>query len=352
LKKFTNRLLVGLIFLAGPAVAQENAEAPAAAPEEVKLCAQGADRFHQCRQLIEDGEFVVPEGVYRITVVGCGGGGGGGAGSSPQEYSIGFNSSGGGGGPGDKLAVKIGRGGTGGIRAVERLPTPGGSGQAGEPSSLGPLTFHGGVGGAGGLLLQRGPQVQVNQLLGLPPPARGGSGSPGGFPGGDGSPGGRDRQGDRGGNSPFAPGGNPGAVGGDHRVSSGSGGGGGASRGPGGDGGRASEDPTKGATAIVNTCAGGGGGGGAFKRDQDVSGGSGGSGFVEVFWDEPVARQEMLLQEIDRLITELPQGILAEDVLRALEARLAKQLRQELAAEVEKIRQQALGNNAAERQEP
>ena len=364
MKEFDNRplasKLAGSAFLLGllvgiPAVSQEpipDAQAETATPEAAGPCPEGTDRFQQCRQFTGDGEFTVPEGVYRVTVVGCGGGGGGGAGSG----IIDLVSLGGGGGagaslvhltlaarPGDKLTVKIGRGGAGG-GAGERAGTSGGTGQSGDPSLFGSLTFPGGAGGEGGRVERtRSSNTGVfNGRLEIQA-ARGGSGSVGSFSGGDGSRGGQDRQGGPGVGSPFARGGNPGPVADARMVFTGSGGGGGASRGPGGDGGQASEQPTGGGAAGANTCAGGGGGGGGY-RGPGIAGGAGGSGFIEVYWDQPVAHHDMLLQEINRLIKELPQGILAEEVLRALEARLEQRLRHELTTEIEKIRQSLRGD--------
>lgn len=105
--------------------------------------------FANSQTFTASGTFVVPAGVTRVLVEGCGGGGGGGAAS-------GASAGGGGGGgadspprivvvtPGASVTVTIGAGGAGGTIAAN-----GATGGAGGTSYFGTMEFGGALGGLG-----------------------------------------------------------------------------------------------------------------------------------------------------------------------------------------------------------
>ena len=203
------------------------------------------------------GNWTVPEGVYKIHVVMCGGGGGGGGG-----YGAAHTGSGGGGGggaireavldvtPGNSLSYSVGVGGAGG--AVDT------NGADGGDTTFSTLTAPGGGGGGKG----------ASGVAGA-------SGAGGGW--GTGNTGGKGGAGKTvtgiagtgGESTEYANGGSGGASG-----SYCAGGGGGAAFGVGANG--ASQAVAPAPSAAANT----GGGGGGGRTDNNEAGGNGGSGKI------------------------------------------------------------------------
>lgn len=108
------------------------------------------------------GSFIVPAGVYSITVtaIGAGGGGGGGEGGGSNEVSQGGSGGGAGGyikvtksvNPGDTFAVSVGVRGNSGTGGCDNCSGANGTaGSAGGSSTFGSIvTAYGGAGGLGG----------------------------------------------------------------------------------------------------------------------------------------------------------------------------------------------------------
>lgn len=272
------------------------------------------------------GSLVVPTGVTRISVLGCGGGGGGGGAGGG---SSGTGGSGGGGGsgapvdlvsftvvPGDTLTVTIGAGGAGGTAGIAGTKGLNGSnGAATTITGTGVDIYLSGGGFGGGGTSNNGVPSDTAQGSGLVG-ARGLSAATGGFAGGGGgglgsggngaapsttasgedggmgAGGGGDGHGSTGSGgdggrsfyvSTQAAGGTTGGA----TDSGGGGGGGGAALAVGGAGGNGSATPTAGAAAAANSCAGGGGGGAKNGvNGTSGAGGGGGSGKATLYYSQ------------------------------------------------------------------
>ena len=316
-------MLAVLVALAAPEVlgkglraqVQTGAEASPGAGDEPQPAGEGAGAGASASpvafvQYAEPGkfEFLVPEGVQRLTVIAGGGGGGGGAGS--------FGVGGGGGAGAGLYALELP------VVPGERIPIvvgAGGKGSHGEASVVGPWTFPGGRRGAAG----RGSTGEVDPKSGLPTPPVAG---PGGEPGPFGTAGGTGGLRENGGNEGAArkardfpdgsvyvehPGGAKGGAG--NNTSGGGGGGGAGLNGPGGAGGRGQKkDGSRGGSASAN-CAGGGGGAGAGRgKDDPGAGGNGGPGWVGIWYADPRIEQANRIAEIQRVIASSPEALRGE----------------------------------------
>lgn len=191
---------VDAVYLQGPAGGQ---------PVSLSLTGTGIAPVEGQRAFTSPGSYswVVPDGVYSVSMVAVGAGGGGGGGAAATAYNYGGGGSGGGGGlsyvnnvavtPGEALTIVVGAPGSGGSQGGERYKgLTGGTGGASQilrgATVLGQA--FGGTGGSGGGLAQYGGGVGGSGGAGGPA-----AGAPGGGRGGNGSAGSGNGQGAGGG---------------------------------------------------------------------------------------------------------------------------------------------------------
>lgn len=270
----------------------------------------------QSQEFLASDTWVVPSGVTYIDIFGCGGGGGGGGSGGNGGNLPSYNGGGGGGGaganvyqlqkisvvPGDTLTILIGAGGTAGAAGTAGSSPAyyGSSGGIGGDSSISGtgvnIILLGGAlggGGAAGTAANQGRAGGDSRVW----QAVGGSGNPGTSSSGGGGGGGASYKNGGDTSAGFNGAGGSGNVAGVGNGFAGGatiwapttstggttrgGGGGGNSIGKGGNGGNSL---TVGESAANNTGAGGGGGGGRLQLGNGVNGGSGGSGYIKIFW--------------------------------------------------------------------
>jgi len=163
-----------------------NGELDNAAVTPLKL-AQFMDAMRNVSVHLSNGNFVVPAGVKKLFLTGCGGGGGGGGGAADSNFHGGGGGGGGGGfmfrracavTPGQTLSVVIGAGGSGGAGGSSN--SSGANGTSGGATTIAEvgIVLGGGIGGRG---------TRLDLWANVGGPGAGGSGGGGDMTGSGGS---------------------------------------------------------------------------------------------------------------------------------------------------------------------